>query len=60
MKIQITPTFVNVAIGFFFGVCIALTGVVIYNDIQFRAECDGEIVENWYGKERCVIVTEQP
>jgi hypothetical protein len=43
-------------LGFILALAIAIGAVAIYNDIQFNAQCDGEIIENWYGKERCVLV----
>ena len=46
-------------LGFIIALAIAIGAVAIYNDIQFNAQCDGEIIENWYGKERCVTVVEE-
>lgn len=46
-------------LGVLMGLALAITAVGIYNTVQFDMQCDGEIIENWYGKERCVTVVEE-
>jgi hypothetical protein len=49
----------EVLIGFLVGLFVAVCAIAIYNDIQFEVQCDKTVVEDRWGRERCVTVVEE-